>query len=87
MVGELEPDEGNGPVVTIRDNMIALAILVLLSVANMFFSNHYHPWQLASSPPTTHAIHSPSTISCCAPSTLSAPPALTPCRCIDTRTH
>jgi hypothetical protein len=85
-MSEPEPDEGNGPVVTIRDNMIALGIVVLLAAANMFFTSHYHPWQFSSSPPTANAIHTQPTIGCCASGTLSSSPKLVPCRCPDTRT-
>jgi hypothetical protein len=86
-VSEDEPDEGNGPIVTIRDNMIAIAVIVVLAVGNLFVTAHYHPWQLSSVRPTAQPTNARTTIGCCAGTSvlLRPPTALTPCRCIDTR--
>jgi hypothetical protein len=63
---EPEADEGNGPIVTIRDNMIALAILIVIAAGNIFVTNHYHPWQLSSTRPTAHVTNTQTTVGCCA---------------------
>jgi hypothetical protein len=65
-VSEDEPDEGNGPIVTIRDNMIAIAIIVVLAASGMFMTAHYQPWQLSSTKRTAHPTNVQTTIGCCA---------------------
>jgi hypothetical protein len=62
---EPEPDEGNGPIVTIRDNMIALAIVIVIAAGNIFVTSHYHPWQLSSTTPTAHVTNTHTTVGCC----------------------
>jgi hypothetical protein len=79
---EPEADEGNGPIVTIRDNMIALAILIVIAVSNIFVTSHYHPWQLSNTKPSAHLTNSRTTIGCCSQG---SGHWLTPCRCLDTR--
>jgi hypothetical protein len=87
-VTEQEPDEGNGPIVTIRDNMVALAVIVVLAASSMFITSHYHPWQVSSIKPTAHSTNSQTTVGCCASTSERSqrtPTSLTPCGCMDTR--
>jgi hypothetical protein len=87
-VSEQEPDEGNGPIVTIRDNMVALAVIVVLAASSMFITSHYHPWQVSNIKPTARPSNSQTTVGCCARTgegSQRTPTSLTPCRCMDTR--
>jgi hypothetical protein len=77
-VSEDEPDEGNGPIVTIRDNMIAIAIIVVLAASGMFMTAHYQPWQLSSTTRSAHPTNVQTTIGCCAGTSQTARPQLTP---------
>ena len=61
---EPEPDEGNGPIVTIRDNMIALAILIVIAATSIFVTNHNHPWQLSGTRPVVQVTSSRITTGC-----------------------
>jgi hypothetical protein len=74
-VSEDEPEEGNGPIVTIRDNMIAIAIIVVLAASGMFMTAHYQPWQLSSTKRTAHPTNVQTTIGCCAGTSQTARPA------------
>lgn len=74
-VSEDEPDEGNGPIVTIRDNMIAIAIIVVLAASGMFMTAHYQPWQLSSTKRTAQPTNVQTTIGCCAGTSQTARPA------------
>lgn len=85
---EPEEDEGNGPIVTIRDNMIALAILVILATSYILVTSHYHPWQLSIARQPAQLTRTQTMVGCCAAVRPGAQPTsgkLTPCRCPDPR--